>query len=121
MLTKSELQERYRRIERQVDEIGRTIGVRRLRLSEQLHIEEMAPNSPGGVALIAASVCELDGAPLPMVRDRQELDHQLDLLDVEGMRAATKAWAKIMGLADESQKGDSQKSEVEGEIDRAKK
>jgi hypothetical protein len=116
MLTKSELQERYRRIERQVDEIGRTIGVRRLKLSEQLRIEEMAPNSPGGVALIAASVCELDGAPLPMARDRQELDHQLDLLDVEGMQAASKAWAAIMGFAGEAQKGD-----TESEIDRAKK
>lgn len=115
MLTRQELKDRYSAIERVPDALGRVVGVRRLKLSEQVRVEEMAPNSPGNVALIAAAICELDGAPLPFPRDRQELDHQLDLLDLEGMQAASTAWAALHKPA---KKAD---GEPESDLDRAKK
>jgi hypothetical protein len=105
--------ERYNRIERATDGIGRMIGVRRLKPSQQLRVQEMAPGLDGTIAfteessgksfdiprnsplIIAASVCEIDSAPIPFPKSRAELDAVLDRLDSEGLEAAGAALAKF--------------------------
>jgi hypothetical protein len=103
--------ERYNRIERAPDKLGRMIGVRRLKPSQQLRIQEMAPGLDGAMSVtaetkdglqqieiprnsplvIAASVCEIDSTPIPFPKNRAELDAVLDRLDTEGLEAAGKA------------------------------
>lgn len=104
-------QERYNRIERATDKLGRLIGVRRLKPSQQLRIQEMAPGLEGGMSvtmqtsdgeqkveiprnsplIIAASVCEIDSTPISFAKTRPELDSILDRLDTEGLAAAGEA------------------------------
>lgn len=101
-----EILNRYRHIERQADSRGRIIGIRRLRPSEQSKIVGMTPDL-GGYDLVpdldddnkhtrlshrmplmmAASVVEIDGNPMPFPRNRAELDSILDQLDGEGLTA----------------------------------
>ena len=108
-------QERYNRIERATDSTGRMIGVRRLKPSQQLRVQEMAPGLDGAVSVtvesadgnrvieiprnsplvIAASVCEIDSSPIPFAKSRAELDAILDRLDTEGLAAAGEALAKF--------------------------
>jgi hypothetical protein len=103
--------ERYSRIERASDSLGRMIGVRRLKPSQQLRIQEMAPGLDGSLSvtaetkdgvqqieiprnsplIIAASVCEIDSTPIPFPKNRAELDSVLDRLDNEGIEAAGRA------------------------------
>jgi hypothetical protein len=112
--------ERYSRIERASDKLGRMIGVRRLKPSQQLRVQEMAPGLDGTIAfteessgksfdiprnsplVIAASVCEIDSAPITFPKSRAELDAVLDRLDAEGLEAAGAALAAFAsdGAAD---------------------
>lgn len=112
-LTESEAKiARYNRIEREADDWGRVIGVRRLKPSEQSKISGMTADltgfdeipNPNGEPLrlphsmrhfLAAAVCELDQLPIPFSRNRAELDAILDRLDNEGLAAATKALVRI--------------------------
>jgi hypothetical protein len=116
-VTKSEellaRQARYNRIERADDAFGRSIGVRILKRSQSLRIEEMAPNLTGdepvfdestgktvyipkiGRLLMAASVCEIDGSPVTFPKDRRELDAVLDMLEDEGLAAVAEAMMKL--------------------------
>jgi hypothetical protein len=109
-------QERYSRIERATDKLGRMIGVRRLKPSQQLRVQEMAPGLDGAMSvtaetkdgvqqieiprnsplIIAASVCEIDSAPIPFPKNRAELDAVLDRLDNEGLAAAGTAMAAFI-------------------------
>lgn len=110
---------KYNRVEREADELGRVIGVRRLRPSEQLRIEEMSQGLDGtskmtgedGVEMdvprrapliMAAMVCEIDGNPVSFAKSRAELDAVLNRLDEEGLAAVAKALARL--TADETQK-----------------
>jgi hypothetical protein len=113
---------RYNTIEREADEWGRVIGVRRLKPSEQAKVSGMTSDlkgfeevrnldKPGETIsiphstrhFIAAAVCELDQAPIPFPRSRGELDAILDRLDNEGIQAATTALVRLSdttGVAD---------------------
>src|SRR5580692_3470521 len=100
---------RYNKIEREADDWGRIIGVRRLRPSEQSKVSGMTADLKGSDEILnpatgemlnfphsmrhflAAAVCELDQSPIPFPRSRGELDAILDRLDNEGLAAATKA------------------------------
>ena len=104
---------KYNRIERVSDSLGRVIGVRRLKPSQQLRVEEFAGNLTGTVTMtddrsgksievprrfplmIAAAVCEIDETPVPFPKTRAELDAVLDVLDEEGMAAVVEAFGKI--------------------------
>lgn len=107
--------ERYNRIERATDSTGRLIGVRRLKPSQQLRIQEMAPGLDGSMSVtiestdgdrkieiprnsplvIAAAVCEIESQPISFAKSRAELDAILDRLDTEGLAAAGEALAKF--------------------------
>jgi hypothetical protein len=113
-----EILQRYRHIEREADSRGRILGIRRLRPSEQSKITGMTPDL-GGYDLVprfgdddaedlkplrlshrmplmmAASVCEIDGNPIPFPRNRQELDSIYDQLDAEGIQAIVAAATRL--------------------------
>jgi hypothetical protein len=112
-LTESEAKiARYNKIEREADDWGRVIGVRRLKPSESAKVRGMVadlkgfdevPNATGEMIqiphsmghFIAAAVCEIDQAPIPFSRNRAELDAILDRLDDKGLFAATKALGRL--------------------------
>ena len=115
-MTKSEeiqaKEARYKKVEKVADKFGRLIGVRRLKPSEQLKIEEMAPNLEGDrkvydqegkeIAVsrraplaLAASVCMIDDIPVMFPRRREELDAILDRLDNEGIEAVIEGLGKL--------------------------
>ena len=116
MTPSEEIVKRYSRIEKAADELGRVIGVHRLKVSQQAKVAEMTPQLDGeseikttlpdgsektfriarrGVLMVAASVCEIDGIPIPFAKTRFELDAIADALDQEGLAAAMKALEKF--------------------------
>jgi hypothetical protein len=119
MTTESDvILERYRAVEKEADALGRVIGVRRLKPSEQTKIAGMtgdltgtdefdevdAAGHPTGrknqisqraLMNIAASACEIDAVRIPFPRNRGELDAILDRLDLEGLQAAIKAAIRL--------------------------
>lgn len=112
MITSEDIANRYKKIERESDALGRVIGVRKLRLSQQIRVDDLAPaNDRHDIPLLAASVCEIDGIPIPFPNSRGELDAIIDRLDGEGMAAARIAWQKLFGAKDAT----------ESDADRAKK
>lgn len=104
---------KYNRIERASDSIGRVIGVKRLRPSQQLQVEEFSSALTGvdrvvnpddgteveiprrTVLFYAAAVCEIDGEVIPFAKNRAQLDAILDRLDGEGLTAAIEALGKL--------------------------
>lgn len=114
---RAEVDARYSKVEREGDAIGRLIGVRRLRPSQQTRIEELTPLLDGTITvktdkgeaveiprrvqmMVTASVCEIDGEPIPFPRTREELDATLDMLDLEGIAAAYGAFARLTAPSD---------------------
>jgi hypothetical protein len=118
MTTESEIKlARYSAVEREADAFGRVIGVRRLRPSEQARLTGMTDDMTGfdetdavddvtgemtkfniphrAPFLISAAVCEIDQVKIPFPRSRSELDSIYDRLDVEGISAAARAFAKL--------------------------
>jgi hypothetical protein len=92
------------------------IGVKRLKISLQLKVEEMTPGLEGSTTLedkdgrelkiprrslpmIAAAVCEIDNIPIPFPRTRGELDSMMDVLDGEGFAAAAVAFGRLNPIA----------------------
>lgn len=130
MVTKSEdilaRKAKYDRIERVTDKTGRVIGVHRLKPSQQLRIQELAPGLDGMTTMtdestgktisvpkitplaIAASVAEIDGSPFPFPRSRGELDMMIDVLDDEGLTAAAAGLANLS--SDDSDGADNKES-----------
>jgi hypothetical protein len=124
---------RYAQIEREADALGRVIGVRRLKLSEQARLTAMTPDlggideipnpeAPGTTMLVqqraqfflVAMVCEIGGDLIPFPRNRGELDAIYDRLDMEGMTAAAAAAMRIIvDTADTTEN-------AEGGLDKAK-
>lgn len=115
---------RRSKLERKTDALGRVIGVRPLRPSQETRVLAMTadldgdisvpdPSVPGGKVkipiragyMIAAQVCEIDSVPVPFARDRSELDAVFDRLDQEGLQAAAEAMVVIREAADEAQSG----------------
>lgn len=113
MSTESEVKlARYNEVAKEADELGRVIGVRRLKPSEQTKIAGMSgeltgydemTNSEGNKIqiphrmplILAASVCMIDEVHIPFPRSRGELDAIYDRLDKEGIAAAGKAMIKL--------------------------
>jgi hypothetical protein len=127
-VSRDEAMKRYAKVERETDEFGRVIGVRRLRPSQQTRVEEFTPllegnrmdeDGKGGVVavprrvpmVVAAAVCEIDGNPVPFPKTRADLDATLDLLDVEGLTAANLAYMRLlMGESLPSDTGEASKN-----------
>jgi hypothetical protein len=114
---------RYSKVEREVDSLGRIVGVRRLKLSEQTRLTAMTPDLGGmdevqnpavaGATMLVsqrsqyylvAMVCEISNNPIPFARNRGELDAILDRLDIEGLTAAGIAAGRLLGT--ETDEGD---------------
>lgn len=104
---------KYNQIERVADTLGRVIGVRRLKPSQQLRVEEYSSDLTGvqsftdddtgkqievprrTILFYAAAVCEIDETPIPFPKNRAELDAVLDRLDDEGLTAVSVALVKL--------------------------
>jgi hypothetical protein len=135
MTPSEDITQRYLRVEREKDSIGRLIGVRKLKISQQTKIAEMTPGLEGEAEviltgedgepkpvriarrsqmLIAAAVCEIDGQNIPFARTRGELDAIADRLDEEGIIAAMMAYARLQPKPAEGE-------EAPAAIDEAKK
>ena len=127
MTPSEEILSRYSRVEREADALGRIIGVKRLRVSQQTAVSEMTPGLEGmaeielpdrtvriarrAQMLIAACVCEIDEHKIPFPKTRQELDAIADRLDEEGIVAAMVAYSRVNGA----------QKDQEGTIEAAKK
>lgn len=105
---------RRSKVAHETDRLGRVIGVRLLKPSQETRVIAMTvdldgemgvpdPANPGerlkipirAGYMIAAQVCEIDGAPIPFARNRNELDAVFDRLDEEGLEASAKALAGL--------------------------
>lgn len=103
---------RYNRIERIDDAWGRVIGIKRLKPSQQVRVQEMCPGLDGNTTIVAddgssfelpkiapmmmaAHVVEIDGDPWPFPKTRSDLDLIFDTLDGEGLTAVSKAMRKL--------------------------
>jgi hypothetical protein len=113
MQTESEIKlARYSTVEKEADDFGRVIGVRRLKPSEQTKLAGMTADlsgsdeaeQPDGTKvqvshrlplMIAASVCKIDEIHIPFPRNRGELDSMYDRLDAEGIAAASRAMVRL--------------------------
>jgi hypothetical protein len=103
---------RYSTVEKEADDFGRVIGVRRLKPSEQTKFAGMTADITGhdetmgheGLMvqvshrlplLITASVCLIDEARIPFPRNSGELYAMYDRLDAEGLAAASRAMVRL--------------------------
>ena len=119
---------KYNRVERVADTLGRVIGVRRLKPSQQLKVEEYSSDLTGSqsftddetgktievprrtILFYAAAVCEIDETPIPFPRNRGELDAILDALDDEGLAAVSAALVKLAAATKAADPDDSDKT-----------
>ena len=137
MDSSQDIKNRYSQVERETDSLGRVIGVKRLKVSQQIKISEMTPQLEGeaemttqdgrviriarrSIPLAAAAVCEIDGDLIPFARNRGELDSIMDRLDDEGLMAAVIAFGKLVPSTKTSDDTEVKKTE-EGPFDVAKK
>jgi hypothetical protein len=113
MLTESEVKlQRYKTVEKESDDFGRVLGVRRLRPSEQTKLAGMTADLTGSdeaigpdgekvsvshrlPLMIAASVCMIDEIHIEFPRNRGGLDAIYDRLDAEGIAAASRAMVRL--------------------------
>lgn len=113
MSTESEVKlARYKQVEKEADDFGRLIGVRRLKPSEQSRLQGMIADVVGfdeietsdGTRIpiphkvplmLAASVCMIDDVHVTFPKSRAELDAIFDRLDREGVEAAGKAGVRL--------------------------
>lgn len=113
VLTESEIKlARYSKIAKKADKMGRVIGVRRLKPSEQTRLSGMTADLTGAdevfgpndekisiphrmPLMIAAAVCMIDGVHIPFPRNRAELDSIYDRLDAEGIAAASEGVVEL--------------------------
>lgn len=120
--------QRYARMEREADALGRVIGVHKLKPSQQVKVTEYTPDLDGEVdmrvldektgdektirvskrfnLIMAASVCEMDGVSIPFAKTRGELDAIYDRLDQEGIDAAMVAYARMFPVKEGSEGAD---------------
>lgn len=123
MRTLSEIKAAYKKIERVADATGRMLAVRKLKVSEQLRLNEMTPlldgsselSAPDGTKievprrtypLLAASVVEINGTPVPFPRSRAELDSMIDELDEPGLLAVVTALGALSAADGDADSGD---------------
>ncbi|MCJ2084602.1 hypothetical protein MKK88_01145 [Methylobacterium sp. E-005] len=96
-----EILARYKKREIETDEFGRAITVRRLRPAEQVTLMRMADTEVAqaiNAMTVGAAVCKIDDLDYTFPRSVGELDAVLNVLDEEGLAAATKAYIRIQGL-----------------------
>jgi hypothetical protein len=103
---------RYKQVEREADDWGRIIGVRRLKPSEMGKLTSYTTDVAGfdehtredGTVvkvdrrtpyMVIAMICEIDSVLIPFARNRAELDSLYDTMDQEGLVAASKAVARL--------------------------
>jgi hypothetical protein len=99
-----EILNRYKKQEIEPDAFGRAITVRKLRPSEQVALMRMADTEVTGAVnamTVAASVYKVDDAVFTFPRSIAELNAVMDMLDEEGLTAATAAYVRLnIGQAD---------------------
>lgn len=113
MATESEIiLARYKAVEKEADALGRVIGVRRLKPSEQTKVAGFTADLTGSdealsesgekvliphrmPLLIASAVCMINEDRIPFPKSRGELDAIYDRLDAEGLTAAGKAMMRL--------------------------
>lgn len=118
MTTESEIKlARYSEVQKEADQFGRMIGVRRLKPSEQTRLAGMTSDINGYdeietedgqkiqvshrmPIMIAAAVCLIDDVRIPFPKSRGELDAIFDRLDAEGMAAASRAVVRLTESSD---------------------
>lgn len=99
-----EILNRYKKNEIETDEFGRAITVRKLRPSEQVALMRMADTEMSGpinAMTVAASVSKVDDAVFTFPRSMGELNAVMDMLDQEGLTAATTAYVRLNGAGTE--------------------
>jgi hypothetical protein len=79
-----------------IDALGRTLTIREIGPMEQIDLFEAAGdqsnNSPWvGMAILAASVTDIDGIPMPTPRSKNTIRAALKTLGSEGVAAVAKA------------------------------
>jgi hypothetical protein len=118
--TESEIKlARYKQVEKEADEFGRVIGVRRLRPSEQTRLQGMVSDVTGHdkiltddgeeveiphrvPIMLAAAVCMINDVHIAFPKNRAELDAIFDRLDTEGVTAAGKAMVRLNKTDDDA-------------------
>ena len=113
MTPSQEILEKYKRIEKRADALGRVIGVGFLRMSQKIKVSEMTPGLEGetevktpdgntiaiprrAYSVIAASVREIqepngDKGIISFPRNRGELDAIVDRLDEQGFHRSVRS------------------------------
>ena len=103
-VTAEEIAKRYAKVEREIDKFGRVIGVRKLRPAQQMRVSEWTDTKNEGVQgafFLAACVCEVDAAPIAFPKSREDLDMTINMLDAEGIEAASAAFVRLVKEADQ--------------------
>ena len=112
MSASEEILARYRRIERETDSFGRSIGVKKLKPSEQRKLKILTPGLDGSTEvrsddgkvshipdrfemMVVASVREIEGNPVTFPKSEGELDAVYNALDREGLTAAITAYVRL--------------------------
>lgn len=114
MIDADELKNRFRETVQEVDARGRAIVVGRLKLSQQSRLFEMTERSVNQVMYaVVASVRQIvddkgDPTPLAFPANTAEVLARLDMLDREGLVAASKAYRKINGIPEEGDGSDAE-------------
>lgn len=101
-----EILARYKKRESETDAFGRVITVRKLRPGEQVALMRMGDTEIAqaiNTMTVGASVCKIDDLDYTFPKNLGELNAALNVLDDEGLFAATKAFIRIQGLTTEDQ------------------
>jgi hypothetical protein len=96
------------RIEYEVDAIGRRIGVRKLNFHGHYRLAKLLGQNSGNPAMMtdammAASVVEIDGDPIPMPGTELQLEALMQRLDFHGVAAAATAMGRFTPIGDANQ------------------
>lgn len=109
-----EILARYKKRESETDAFGRLITVRKLRPGEQVALMRMGDTevTPAiNTMTVGASVCKIDDLDYTFPKNIGELNAVLNVLDEEGLFAATNAFIRIQGLnKDEDAEGTSEQT-----------
>lgn len=98
------------RIEYEIDAIGRRIGVRKLNFKDHYRLAKLLGQESGNPAamtdaMMASSVVEIDGDPVPKPGTELQLEALMQRLDFHGVAAAATAMSRFaaIGTANEAE------------------
>lgn len=84
-----------------MDARGRKISVRRINALQFYHLTKLLGQNGNAesrsIAATAASVCDIDGMPVPFPAKEREVEFTIQRLDFEGMKAANEALLELAG------------------------